>query len=387
MSIPGPSQLIAGDMQAGYFGTVPASELWTGSELAEAVGISQGTVQHNETDWLKFAWKGKILFRPMKPFRHTISWDHINTAGCVYGGKVVEKNGLKFKVRLMKGTLTNPSKSGDLDKGAKGSEWNQLMLPIHEQASDKSWSNPDFVEDDIPDWGIGFTDADLVTIHTAGSGAAQWCQESLETFPNNRVTRGFGGVSHIASQTNTYTGTGIGWAPVLEVPYILPPDTPLLDVVQATADLVPNLNDVQTMLSATVESKGGTVPANPLWTDINAAIAGIEVGKYATGTIYSTSASKSLPTQSGSSGLTNYIDFDFSMLDFIPDILKIIATNKNDIRYSIWFYDNFYTVGSLYANAANGHANVVFRVPYLKDVVSIPVFVGDRSYTWEAWKV
>lgn len=214
---PGPGKLIAGDMQAGYFGRVPASELFTGSELASLVGISQGTLQHSDTDWLKFACKGKILFRPMKAIRYSISWNHINEANCVFGDKTVKKNGMTFKVRLMKGASTDPSKNNNSDRGAKGSEWNRLMLPIHERAKNKDWNYPDYVESDIPDWGVGFTDADLLTNSAHGDGSYVWCQETTESNSSFRVYRGYGGVSGSNWGTSSDSSSYRGWAPVLEL--------------------------------------------------------------------------------------------------------------------------------------------------------------------------
>lgn len=207
---PGNNFLIAGSMDAGYFGTVPASELWTGSQLSSEVGISQGTIQFNDTPWLKFALDGKILFRPMKSFRNAISWDTINSAGCVFGTKTVTKNGLTYKVRLMRGALTDPSKNTDPDRGAKGSEWNRLMLPIHIQAKDKSWSLPENVEADTPYWGIDFTNEDL-------QGLA-WCQETAETLSTQRVMRGGNnGPSSLILYSSSAVQAVRTWAPVLEL--------------------------------------------------------------------------------------------------------------------------------------------------------------------------
>ena len=214
---PGSPNLIAGTMQQGYFGTVPASELWTGSQLASAVGISQGTVQFDDINWLKFALDGKILFRPQKAFRHSISWDTINTAGCVFGTKTVAKNGITYKVRLMKGALTDPSMYTDSDRGAKGSEWNKLMLPIHIQAKDKNWGYPAYVEDDIPYWGIDFTDEDLHTHNTYGDGTYVWCQETRNDNASSRVVRGYSGVSYSSAITSSSTAASRGWTPVLEL--------------------------------------------------------------------------------------------------------------------------------------------------------------------------
>lgn len=225
---PGPSNLIGGTMQAGFFGEVPASELFTASQIASACGITQGTAQHENEPWLKFAYEGKILFRPRKAIRHSISWDAINTAKCVYDGsdgKTVTKDGKQYRVRLMRGALTDPSKNEDADRGAKGSEWNKLMLPIHEQAIDKSWAYSAYVEDNVPIWahnlGTGangmYSDADLMTHYNHGNGSYVWQQETTSSNASHRVNRGDGGVSGSYSNTSSYAASNVGWAPVLEL--------------------------------------------------------------------------------------------------------------------------------------------------------------------------
>lgn len=211
----GSNMLIAGTMQQGYFGTVLASELWTGTQLSSAVGISQGTIQFDDTPWLKFALDGKILFRPMKAFRRSISWDAINTAGCVFGTKTVAKNGLTYKVRLMKTGGVDPM-AGYNGSHVRGHEWNRLMLPIHIQAKDESWAYPSNVERDVPYWGIDFTDGDLHTHNSFGNGTYVWCQE---TYAYNRLIRGYNGVSFSGSDPPQGVLIGYGWAPVLELDY------------------------------------------------------------------------------------------------------------------------------------------------------------------------
>lgn len=213
---PGNKNLIAGDMTAGYFGVVPTSELFTGTELALACGITQGTAQFNDVGWLKFAIDGAIIFKSQKTYRHSISWDHIHTVGCVLGTKQVTKSGHTYKVRLMRGALTNPSLYDATDRGAKGSEWNRLMLPIHVQAKDKSWAYPAYVESTIPYWGINFTDVDLHTIDSAGNGSYHWCQETSNTDATRRVIRGYHDVSYSGYLASSNTTTFRGWSPVLE---------------------------------------------------------------------------------------------------------------------------------------------------------------------------
>lgn len=216
---PGPQEVIAGDSEYGFFGEVSVSELWNGQELSNLLGITQGTLQHSNEPWLKFVLDGKIIYKSKKPFRHSISWSHLNEKNVVYGDKVIEDaQGNQYKIRLMKGALTDPSKNTDSDRGAKYSEWNKLMLPIHEQAKNKNWAYPSYVEPEIPsDWNINYTDLDLVTDSKGGNGYRQWCQETPETFPTNRVIRGETGVSNANWYTASGTGSFYGWSPVLEL--------------------------------------------------------------------------------------------------------------------------------------------------------------------------
>ena len=225
---PGSNILIAGSMEEGFFGEVSASELFTASEIASACGISQGTAQFENEPWLKFAIDGKIIFRPRKAIRHSISWNSINAANCVYGGsegKRVTKSGQTYIVRLMKGALTDPSLYDTSDRGAKGSEWNRLMLPIHEQAIDKSWGYPAYVEDNVAIWNHNFgtgangmyTNADLMLHYSHGVSSYNWCQETRNTNATTRVYRGYLGVSYSSTNSASYLYDRFGWAPVLEL--------------------------------------------------------------------------------------------------------------------------------------------------------------------------
>lgn len=215
---PGPQNLIVGDLDRGFYGEVSANELWTGEEFARLLGITQGTLQFSDTPWLKFAYKGKTLFRPKKAFRSHISWDHINSKGAVYGGKVVEHEaGYRFDVRLMKSVIEGKETAEGSYSNVKNSEWNHLMLPIHIQAKDASWAYPSYVEDDVPYWGIDYTDKDLHTHRDYGNGTYVWCQEHWNAGSASRVNRGYRGVSDANHGTSSTTNNYRGWAPVLEL--------------------------------------------------------------------------------------------------------------------------------------------------------------------------
>ena len=47
--------------------------------------MSNGTLINSDTPWIKYIWKGKICFYPLKPIRHSTTWDAIYNAGAVYG--------------------------------------------------------------------------------------------------------------------------------------------------------------------------------------------------------------------------------------------------------------------------------------------------------------
>lgn len=217
---PGPTKFIGGDMTQGFLGEVEASEFITGDALASEIGLSAGTAQHSNEPWLKFALDNKILFVAKKPFRHSISWDDIHDRNAVYGdvsAPVVEINGYQFKVRLLKGSNSDPVPWEDENRGAIGSEWNRLMYPIHEHAGTSNWNYSQYVEDNVPNWGVGYTDADLVTESSAGSGSASWTQETQDTDSSRRLRRGGVSVSLLGSYPSSGAIIGNGWRPVLEL--------------------------------------------------------------------------------------------------------------------------------------------------------------------------
>lgn len=212
---PGPTSLIGGDLDAGYYGTVSSSEFITGDDLASMLGLTAGTSQYSDTDWLKFSSDGKTIFSPMKPIRHTISWDDINKVNAVYGDRIIEIGGLQYKVRLWRGANFDPANGYNGEK-VKQSEWNKLMLPIHEKAKDQSWTYSNNVNIPTENWGIGFTDEDLLTHRNYGNGSYSWCQEVAESTAY-RVIRGSNGVSNSASGTSSYSPSHYGFRPVLEL--------------------------------------------------------------------------------------------------------------------------------------------------------------------------
>lgn len=213
---PGPKTLMAGGMTQGFFGETSTTELISGTALASMVGLSQGIAQFDSEPWLKFILDRKVLFVAKKPYRHSVSWDAINAANAVYGGKEVSIGANKYKVRLLKTSLTDPT----YYQGAAlhGGEWNRLMLPIyHAQSFDQYTGNVG--PNDLPSsgWGIGYTDAQLHTHYNKGDGAYSWMQETRDTDAAYRLTRGHAGVAASTAMKSTSITAAYGWRPVLEL--------------------------------------------------------------------------------------------------------------------------------------------------------------------------
>lgn len=96
---PGGKHLVAGNKNVGFYGFVKPSEFKTfngdetkpfnGNNLASAIGIAGGTPLFSDTQWLKFSYRGKVQFIPMKPLRYGVSWDEIYRRGAVYGTNTI----------------------------------------------------------------------------------------------------------------------------------------------------------------------------------------------------------------------------------------------------------------------------------------------------------
>lgn len=204
-----------------FFGEVATSEFITGDALASKIGLTSGVSQYSNEPWLHFVLDGKTLYVAKKTYRHSVTWDQINTAGAVFGTKTVEINGRTYKVRLLKSVANGDSYTGSQTYDpiqAYGSEWNRLFYPIHSGKHTTS-SNPSPVSGEGIRFGTlaQYTDADLVVHNAVGNGSYSWCQETPSTSTGSRVIRGFNGVSYLSRSTASDVYSNRGWRPVLEL--------------------------------------------------------------------------------------------------------------------------------------------------------------------------
>jgi len=230
---PGPYELVAGDMTAGFFGEVPTSELISGADLAATIGLTAGTSQFSNEPWLKFALDGDIIYVAKKPYRNNIHWENIYQSGAVYGtndnglypsgaNRLQDANisvdGFSLYVTLLKGTNTDPAiytdNGYDMDY-THNSEWNRLMYPIHSGVHSSTY-NPSTPSIPYAQWAT-YSDSDLLVHNSFGRGSYSWVQETPNTDTSRRFIRGGLGLTYVSRHTSTTVNTNFSWRPALRL--------------------------------------------------------------------------------------------------------------------------------------------------------------------------
>lgn len=203
-----------------FIGEVPASEFITGDALASQIGLTAGVSQYSDAGWLHFedSVDGLTKYISKKPLRHSISWDSIDAVGAVFGSKTVVINGDMYKVRLLSGANSNPATTanGSFDHpGTHDCEWNRLLYHISAKPFGHASNTLQSEGIEEGDW-ASYSEKDLVTYYSHGSGSYQWCQETGTT-ATTRVRRGYIGVSLSVQGTSSNASSGNGWRVVLEL--------------------------------------------------------------------------------------------------------------------------------------------------------------------------
>lgn len=246
---PGPQDIITGDMDAGYYGLVKTPDFITWDDFltwSKIVVSSKNTSNINE--WLKFSFKGKVLFIPRHPLGMT-NWNNLYNNGFVFGVdgpgprenntatavnqlKIITVGNSQFKVRLP--TALGPNydlskpvagntpatnswatnlrthDSYDSIDDLNGSEWNDLIAKM------VTWTSPSIR-------GTRFAKLDQSLAWMGNTNWAGMTSDNLfqEALTNSlTVGRGYnsGNISyHPGTVTAIARTTSFYWRPVLEL--------------------------------------------------------------------------------------------------------------------------------------------------------------------------
>lgn len=121
------NELLFGNLQLGYYGQVSSANFYSAHAIATGVGVTAGTVCNtNTTTWLKFAYKGKILYISKQLIRTDVTMNHLKAAQVVTGNKTIVIAGKTYKIRLMK----SPAAQSDASKPLNDNEWHALMYRV-----------------------------------------------------------------------------------------------------------------------------------------------------------------------------------------------------------------------------------------------------------------
>lgn len=185
--LPGPQELIAGDLTTGFYGEVGPDDFISYGALSILVGLSAGFLHNQSQPWLKFSLDGVPAYVMKQPGRNRVSHDDLSELGLVDGSKLITLEGTQYRLRVMSG----------LDDYGSLSDWSRLFYPIHEDDPNEQ------------EWEINYTDDDL------GLECGSWCQE---TNPNNsadHVSRGFSHVENSYMRPSWFTHGSYGWRAIL----------------------------------------------------------------------------------------------------------------------------------------------------------------------------
>lgn len=155
---PGPSTILRGDSEIGFFGAMSAEQLILPTDLIVKLGIGGLGQQANNIDtWFKVIYKGKVLFTPNNTLTYNHSFAALYQAGLVYGtsdsskyhdavktaygtvdnGRVVVIGENAYVVRCP-GSRAIPGSLDGTSADYVGGEYDQVIAPLYINRSVKA---------------------------------------------------------------------------------------------------------------------------------------------------------------------------------------------------------------------------------------------------------
>lgn len=82
---PGSKNLLYGNEQLGYFGTLTQAEFLSLGKIRNAFNFYSGLDESAAYEWIKVFYKGRVLFFPRTTIAYNMNWNQLYAAGLVYG--------------------------------------------------------------------------------------------------------------------------------------------------------------------------------------------------------------------------------------------------------------------------------------------------------------
>ncbi len=165
--------------------------------------------------WHKFTEEGgKTLLICDRNIVRSISWDHLNGADFIFG-KEIELDGRLYKCRVLTGGSAN--RGNNYAGGRLPNEWDRYVMNGADVGEPHFAYAPTPVPEDYPGTDISNDQTAWARAHNQAwnwISVRSWCQE---TSGSNRVGRGSSSARNWGTLSPSYTDTGSGWRPVLEL--------------------------------------------------------------------------------------------------------------------------------------------------------------------------
>ncbi|QXO10093.1 hypothetical protein pEaSNUABM37_00132 [Erwinia phage pEa_SNUABM_37] len=244
---PGPKSLAGGNEQAGYFGTLTQSQLFTSTELFNLLGMP-ALDPNNDVSmlWCKFYYKGEIVYIPTRPItgpNQQYSWQDLYQLGIVYGtdddgtfpappatpinqrftiSKTLEGKTAGFWPRLSAAYDSDPVSDGTVAGASGKGEFAELLSNVYQvgfRFGTGKW-------DELP----------TTSLETGSNAIMKTSSGAAGTGMVNGVPGTSKGLMSFGTTGKTVRSSGFRWWPVLR--YLNPADH-LLDLTGFTADNPP----------------------------------------------------------------------------------------------------------------------------------------------------
>jgi hypothetical protein len=137
----GPTKIKRGDFKSGFFGKIPAADLFTASDLHGELALPRGTVNTGTMNWFKFALNDRILYYPDTHVVSNLYWSDLNNIGAVDGTKIVTRGNFQYRVKLMAMSVSGTIPADTSTLPEPNSEFGQLMMSMIQTSAMAGYQN------------------------------------------------------------------------------------------------------------------------------------------------------------------------------------------------------------------------------------------------------